>query len=315
MLPFHSHPNRTFFIKAERPVRIVDQHVVDGATQRGELSRIDLKTGSPQPFLGGISAEFVSFSPDGKSLAYVPFPEGALWKADRDGSNRIQLTRPPDYVINPRWSPDSKEIVFTTKSPEGHFSIHRVSATDGSPLWLMSEESAEMGDACWSPDGTKVLFGMGPIRRFTTVKQNLRFVDLNSRQAKILPGSEGKYSPRWSPDGRYIAAWFGAQPQAGLPIFDFATQQWRTLPVIGIAGFQSFSHNGRFIYYSKRRGPEQGIFRIPVAGGKEERVVNMTDWHLTGYSGFSMSLDPSDAPLVLLDTGTDDIYALSLEEK
>jgi len=46
-----------------------------------------------------------------------------------------------------------------------------------------------------------------------------------------------------------------------------------------------------------------------------ERVVNMTDWHLTGLWGFSMSLDPEDAPLVLRDTGSDDIYALKLEEK
>jgi hypothetical protein len=41
----------------------------------------------------------------------------------------------------------------------------------------------------------------------------------------------------------------------------------------------------------------------------------MNDWHLTGMFGFSMSLDPTDAPLVLRDTGSDDIYALTLEVK
>jgi len=90
---------------------------VDGATPRGELSRIDLKTGSIQPFLGGISAEFVSFSPDGKSVAYVTFPEAILWRANLDGSNRTQLSQPPDHAVNPRWSPDSKEIVFITRLP------------------------------------------------------------------------------------------------------------------------------------------------------------------------------------------------------
>jgi len=45
------------------------------------------------------------------------------------------------------------------------------------------------------------------------------------------------------------------------------------------------------------------------------RVVDMTDWHLTGNFGFGTSLDPTDAPLVLRDTGSDDIYALTLEEK
>jgi DNA-binding winged helix-turn-helix (wHTH) protein len=59
-------------------------------------------------------------------------------------------------------------------------------------------------------------------------------------------------------------------------------------------------------------GLDQGLFRISVKGGKEERVVAMTDWHLTGHYGYSLSLDPTDAPLVLRDVGSDDIYTLAL---
>jgi Tol biopolymer transport system component len=120
------------------------------------------------------------------------------------------------------------------------------------------------------------------------------------------------WSPRWSPDGRFIVAFHGVTP--GLPLLDFATRQWRTLPLEGDAEYPSFSHDGRFIYFL-RQGRDQGIFRIQVAGGKEERVLDMTDWHLTGNGGLSMSLDPTDAPLVLRDTGSDDIYALTLEDK
>jgi hypothetical protein len=36
---------------------------------------------------------------------------------------------------------------------------------------------------------------------------------------------------------------------------------------------------------------------------------------MTGIFGSNMSLDPSDAPLVLRDTSSIDIYALTLEEK
>jgi hypothetical protein len=224
---------------------------LDGAALRGELSRIDLKTGSSRPFLGGISAEFVSFSPDGSHVAYVAFPEGTLWKANRDGSNRIQLTQPPDYVMVPRWSPDSSEILFQTRGPNGHESIHRISAADGRLLWLLSEESADkqMQSANWSPDGTKVLYGMGPGTGFSPIRQDLRIVDLKSRQVTMVPGSEGRWSPRWSPNGRYIAALWGGPPQAGLPIFDFATQQWHTLPVTSNVEFPSFSSDSRFIYF------------------------------------------------------------------
>jgi DNA-binding winged helix-turn-helix (wHTH) protein/Tol biopolymer transport system component len=285
---------------------------VDGASQRGELSRIDLKAGIFQPFLGGISAEFVSFSPDGKSVAYVAFPECILWRADRDGSNRLQLTQPPDHVVNPRWSPDSKEIVFGAESPDGHDSIHRISAVDGIPLWLLSDDAGDTHDANWSRDGRRVLFAQGPGQFYSKGKRDLRFVDLETRQVSILPGSDGMWSPRWSPNGRYIVGLHGF---AGvLPLYDLSTQLWRTLADDGDVQFPSFSRDGRFLYFL-RYGSDQGVFRVPVAGGKVERVVNMTDWHLTGVFGYSMSLDPSDAPLVLRDTGSDDIYALTLEEK
>jgi len=173
-----------------------------------------------------------------------------------------------------------------------------------------------MHDANWSPDGRKVLFAESPGRGFTTRKRDLRIVDLETRQVSIVSGSDGmwspRWSPRWSPDGRYIAAMRGTT--ADMSLFEFATRQWRTLPCDGDVNFPSFSRDSRFLYFL-RWGRVQGVFRVPVAGGKVERVVNMTDWHLTGFFGYSMSLDPTDAPLVLRDTGSDDIYALSLEEK
>jgi DNA-binding winged helix-turn-helix (wHTH) protein/Tol biopolymer transport system component len=286
---------------------------VDGKTLRGELSRIDLKTGNPQPFLGGISAEFVSFSPDGNFVAYVAFPEGTLWKATCDGGNRMQLTQPPDYVINPRWSPDSKEIVFTAVSRDGNDSLRRISAENGTRLWVMPEESSQMSDPNWSPDGRKVVFAKSNGRVYST-GVDLRIVDLETRQVTILSGSDHMLSPRWSPDGRYVVAFSDAD--IGLHLFDFTTHQWHTLPVTygGVPEFPSFSRDSRFIYFV-RRGREQGVFRIPVEGEKEERLVDMTDWRLTGYWVYSLSLDPTDAPLVLRDTGSDDIYALTLEEK
>jgi hypothetical protein len=51
-------------------------------------------------------------------------------------------------------------------------------------------------------------------------------------------------------------------------------------------------------------------------GGKAERIHDMTDWHLAGVLNSTwMGLDPTDAPLLLRDIGSDDLYALTLEEK
>jgi hypothetical protein len=84
----------------------------EGIKPRGELSRYDAKSSRFLPFLGGISAGCVSFSRDGRFIAYVSWPEGILWKANRDGTNRVQLTDRPMQAFMPRWSPDGTRILF-----------------------------------------------------------------------------------------------------------------------------------------------------------------------------------------------------------
>jgi len=284
-----------------------------GVQARGELSRIDPMTGHPSAILGGISAEFAAYSPDGESVAYVAFPEGTLWRARRDGSDSIQLSQPPGQVINPRWSPDSKEIAFTTASLDGHSSIHRISAADGAPLWLLSDPTKDMSDASWSPDGKKIVFAFGDGFSPGTSERDLRIVDLETRQVTIVPGSEGKWSPRWSPDGRYLVAQVSFSAPR-LAIFDFRIARWRMLETGFDTAFPAFSHDSRFIYFLSG-GQDQGIFRVPVDGGKVERTVDTQGLHFIGYFGSSMTLDPTDAPLVTRDTGSCELYALTLEEK
>ena len=101
-----------------------------GIKPRGELSRFDSKSKQFLPFLGGISAQGVVFSNDGKSIAYVSYPEGILWKANRDGSNPLQLTDPPMEAFLPRWSPDSTQIVFYDNSSptQTTSSLHKAAA-------------------------------------------------------------------------------------------------------------------------------------------------------------------------------------------
>ena len=75
-----------------------------------------------------------------------------------------------------------------------------------------------------------------------------------------------------------------------------------------------WSRDSKYIYFRRPTG-DRGVFRIPVSGGKEERIVDLKDWHDAGWAGRYMGLDPTDAPLMLRDIGSDDIYALTLEHK
>jgi len=75
-----------------------------------------------------------------------------------------------------------------------------------------------------------------------------------------------------------------------------------------------WSRGGRFIYFESWHNPP-GVFRIPLKGGEPELVVDLKDFNSWGSGVFWMGLDPTDKPLMLRYTGSDDIYALTLEEK
>jgi len=278
-----------------------------GQTRRGELSRFDQKTNEFKPFLGGISAEFVTYSKDGNLVAYVSFPDGVLWKANRDGSNPVQLTDPPIYPSRPRWSPDGTQILF---SDGADAKIYTVPSEGGSPRRLLSDDKEVVRDPDWSPDGKKFVFARGDFRDLKN--EDLRIVDVASNQVTPIPGSKGLFAPIWSPDGRYIAAMAWEGPQ--LRIFDVKTQKWRGLPTNGLALFPTFSRDSQYIYFL-RSGSDQGIFRIDVNRVNLEKFADMSSFHFTGFWGYSITLDPTDAPIVTRDVGTEDIYALTLEAK
>jgi Tol biopolymer transport system component/DNA-binding winged helix-turn-helix (wHTH) protein len=283
----------------------------DGKTPRGELCRFDTQTKQLQPFLGGISAQDVSFSKDGQSVAYVSYPDGILWKANRDGNSPLQLSSPPIYAMNPRWSPDGSQILFEDIRTYNSSQIYLVSSEGSSPQRILPD-GAELGDEPnWSADGHKVVFHAPGNAQPT--KNPLRILDLASRKVSVLPGSAGLESPRWSPDGKYIAAMSLNFP--GLKVLELATQRWLSLPVDGRIDYPAWSRDSRFIYFLRQINGDRGVYRIRVGEGKTERVADLKDWHITGYWSYWMALDPTDAPLLLRDTGSDDIYALTLEEK
>jgi Tol biopolymer transport system component/DNA-binding winged helix-turn-helix (wHTH) protein len=300
-------------IRWDRPIPGRDGKIfAQGVIYRGELSRFDFRTGQFKPFLGGVSAQGATFSRDGKSVAYVSYPEGTLWKANADGSGAVQLTDPPMEVFWPQWSPDGTQIVFTGLSVLEQNKSYVVPSEGGTPRRLVPDDNGLEVHPDWSPDGHKIVFSsrLSPERQDSAV---VRIIDLDSGGVTTVPGSVGKWTPRWSPDGRYLVA-TGATDEHKLMIFDFKTQQWSTLAQNGSFAAAQWSHDGRYIYY-RQRVNDRGVFRIPLTGGKAERVVDLKDWHDAGWFGRHMALDPTDAPLLLRDTGTKDIYALRLEVK
>lgn len=282
-----------------------------GVIRRGELVRFDTQSHRLESWLGGISAEYVSFSPDGQFVSYVTFPEGILWRANRDGSNPVQLTDPPLNPFVPRWSPDGAQILFSAGRSQSYIVP---SQGGGTPRLLLPEEKGGTGDGYWSPDGRKIVFSsVQSVEAVSSLSYVLRVLDLGSHRITTLSGSEGTFSPRWSPNGRFIAGLHIGAP-GGMRVFDFETQRWSVLPEKGEIDYPTWSSNSQFIYFW-RPGSEPGVFRVRLSDGVEERVVDLKGFRSTGAAGGWFGLDPDDVPMMIRDVGTADIYALTLEQK
>ena len=278
---------------------------VVGQTFRGELDRFDPKSGQFVPALGGISAEYVDFSKDGQWVTYVVFPEGTLWRSRIDGSERLQLTFPPGYAMMPRWSPNGKEIVFHESLPDKPTKIYVISPEGGSPRPLLPGNELSQQDPNWSPDGSKIVFA-GSSADATSA---IQIFDVATHQITTVPGSQGFFSPRWSPDGRYIPAYSSDLTRAML--FDSQTQKWREVAK-GSFSWINFTRDGQSIVLLDTSGT-LAIIRIRMSDGKRDQLVDLKTFAPTGRYGNSLSLMPDDSFLMLRNAGTHDIYSLDWE--
>ena len=138
-----------------------------------------------------------------------------------------------------------------------------------------------LGDLGWSPDGTSLIFHSGMTDFLSVTPRSIHLLDVKTRQISTISDSEGLYSPRWSPDGRYIAA-LRVGPEI-LLVFD-----------------------------SAENAPN--LYRVQIADKKLEQVASLRGMRLAPtLGGLLTGLAPDDSPLVLRDVGSQEIYALDLE--
>jgi serine/threonine protein kinase/Tol biopolymer transport system component len=275
-----------------------------GQQQRGEAQRWGEKSQQWVEAFGGLSAEMVDPSPDGRWISYVLFPEGTLWKSRADGSERQQLTFAPLIVLNQSWSPDGKHIAFTGFG-RGTQTNYEISSDGGAPEPLTNAEHSELSPS-WSPDGQSVVFSYAPWSERTSETVGVFMLNLTTHEKRKIPGSEGYFGPAWSPDGRYIAA--NAIDSQTIVLFDFATGKWTNLD--SGTGVLRWSPDSRFLYHlSNENGP--AVVRVRMSDRKVERIAPLNSVRLAGFlAGVAFGLTPDGVPIILRDTGTEEIYSL-----
>jgi DNA-binding winged helix-turn-helix (wHTH) protein/Tol biopolymer transport system component len=280
-----------------------------GIVLNGELIRFDARTQQWAPFLGGKSAQWVSFSPDHKSVAYVSFPEEVLYSANADGSGDIQLTDSSLAVKSTDWSPDGSQILINAQVGNGYTETYVVPAQGGPPRRLIPDDKEPEGDAHWAPDGKRMVFSNARSAWNNLDSTEIRIYDITSGQTSALPGTGEDFSPRWSPDGRYIATLTISEHK--LRVFDLLLKKW-SVAYEGFANYPVWSADSKYICFPEL---EQRVVMVPVGGGKPQFIAPLTGMSQTGSLGGWFGLDPNGAPLLLRDKGSSEVYALQLERK
>lgn len=269
-----------------------------GTQRRGELVRYDPKTREFLPYLGGISAADPTFSHDGKWMAYMSYPEHALWRSRSDGSDRLQLTYSPMVVVFPRISPDGTKVAFS----DSNGATYVVSSNGGTPQKL-----ADYGVAPdWSPDGNflaTTVYLEGAYRS--------RLINVRNGSVTMVPDSKDTLGPWYATQDTLIAS---ANDQSKLVRYSFKTQKWSDI-LTSPAKFVNWlmSPDGKYFYYSTG-GSDPAVFRLRLEDDAVEEIVKLKNVRLVNDTSLGPKLDvtPDNSVLVLRDIGTEEVYALSV---
>jgi eukaryotic-like serine/threonine-protein kinase len=200
-------------------------YCVTAEPNKGEtaLSLIPVLGGPPRLLPVGPHGP-VSFSPDGRSFAFINGRRDVfhLYVADANGeaARLIALRRPPekfiDIAVGPAWSPDGEEIACAVRKYDanGHFdSVIAVRVADGTERSLTSRRWEAVGQLAWLPNDAGLVMSArenasapfqiwqlsksGDVVRLTNDLTEYRSVNFNTRTNSMLAVQTNVVSSVW----------------------------------------------------------------------------------------------------------------------
>ena len=176
-------------------------------------------------------------------------------------------------------------------------------STDGGSIQPLALAGAQ-GE--WCDRGNSIILMGGPMQN-----SRVHLFDTRTSKTTVIQGSDGLRQARCSPDGRYIAA--VTQDGKKLRRYDFDTGNWSDLSTSDI-GFPQWSVDSKYIYFDTGSSKELAIFRVRIADRKLERWADLQNFRRVVDPWVSwMGLTPDGSPLLMRDTGSQEVYALDFE--
>ncbi len=177
-------------------------------------------------------------SPDGRWVAFYSLeqPEGDIYVARPDGTERRQVTSDSAGDRVPRWSPDGKWLAFFSSRTNRTRTIQlwKIRA-DGSELRQVTDAATSMGYAVWSPTGSRMAASE------VLARGNRSYVfdpdqAWTSPSRQVLPAAPQSiasyYVNSWSPDGQRLCAAIGPR-DAGILTYDLRGGRYERLTDFG----------------------------------------------------------------------------------
>jgi Tol biopolymer transport system component/DNA-binding winged helix-turn-helix (wHTH) protein len=280
-----------------------------GVDARSDLQHLDA-AGQLVPEKGFLSSAVrVDYTRNGQWVAWTD-SNGQLWRARTDGDEKIQLTPDSMAVFLAHWAPDGKHLALMAREPGKAWQIYIVGA-EGEDLHPLLRESRNAADPSWAADGKSLVFGrVNDYMGKENAERTLHILHMDSKQIDEVPGSNGLFSPRWSPDGHWIAALTLDQRQVRL--FNVASRTWTTLPVPSGAD-PVWSSDSRFLYIHASLDPAQPIDRVSIPDGKVTELVRLADSRENDAVDFVFGgLTQQNEPLIRARVFTGNVFSMDL---
>ncbi len=147
----------------------------------------------------------VDVSPDGRQLVFDLL--GDLYLLPIEGGEAKRLTSGPAFDVQPRFSPDGREVSFTSDRGGGN-NIWRMPVAGGEPTQVSKEDFRLTNNAVWTPDGDYLI-----ARKHFTGQRSLGAGELwmwhrtggsGLQLTKQKNDQQDQGEPAISPDGRYV---------------------------------------------------------------------------------------------------------------